>query len=80
MTTTLPEIGTQERKVYDTLLAAGPLFTYSGFFERALYLSQFHRALHNLKRKHSIELEEASERNIHGFKGYRLKQAQMTLV
>ena len=68
------------RRVYDTLLAAGLLFRYSDFFERALYLLQFHRALQNLKRRFKIEIEEAPERNIHGFKGYRLKQAQMTLV
>ena len=66
----LPKEGTQERKVYDTLLAAGPTFTYSDYFQRVLYLSQFHRALHDLKRKYPhIEVEEAPDTNVHGFKG-----------
>jgi hypothetical protein len=51
---------------YDTLLAAGPTFTYSDYFERVLWLSQFHRALFNLDRR---KVEEAPERNVHGFKG-----------
>jgi hypothetical protein len=75
MTSTLPKEGTQERKVYDTLLAAGPLFTYSDYFERVLWLSQFHRALFHLKHRFKLEIEEAPERNVHGFKGYRLMQA-----
>ena len=64
----------QERKVYDTLLAAGAAFTYSDYFERVLWLSQFHRALHALKNRFEVEIEEAPERNVHGFKEYRLKQ------
>jgi hypothetical protein len=27
-----------------------------------------------------IEIEEAPERNVHGFKGYRLKQAQLVML
>ena len=76
----LPKDGTQERKVYDTLLAAGTTFTYSDYFERVLWLSQFHRAKHKLIHEFEIEIEEAPERNIHGFKGYRLKQEQMALT
>ena len=79
MTSTLPKEGTQERKVYDTLLAAGPVFTYSDYFERVLWLSQFHRALFNLRHKHQIEIEQSPERSVHSFKGYRLKQGQMAL-
>ena len=37
----IPKEGTQERKIYDTLLAAGPTFTYSDYFERVLRFSQF---------------------------------------
>jgi integrase len=54
-------------------------FTYSDFFERVLWLSQFHRALHTLKHRYQVEIEEAPERNVHGFKGYRLKQAQIAM-
>jgi hypothetical protein len=79
--TSLPKQGTQERKVYDTLLAAGPVFTYSDYFERVLWLSQFHRALFKLKRHpFNVEIEEAPERNVHGFKGYRLKQGQLAML
>jgi len=46
---------------------------------REAYLSQFHRALHNLRHKHHIEIEQAP-RSVHGFKGYRLKQAQTALA
>jgi hypothetical protein len=80
MTSTLPKEGTQERKVYDTLLAAGPVFTYSDYFQRVLWLSQFYRAKHNLIYKHGIEIEEAPEPSVHGFKGYRLKQEQMAML
>jgi len=76
----IPKEGTQERKVYDTLLAAGQVFTYSDYFERVLWLSQFHRAMFNLKKRFEIEIEEAPERNVHGFKGYRLKQTQMAML
>jgi hypothetical protein len=58
------------------LLAAGLTFTYSDYFERVLWLSQFHRALFHLKHRFKVEIGEAPGRNIHGFKGYRLKQAQ----
>jgi hypothetical protein len=78
MTSTLPKEGTQERKVYETLLAAGPVFTYNDYFERVLWLSQFHRALFNLRHKHQIE--QAPDRSVHGFKGYRLKQGQIALA
>jgi hypothetical protein len=57
----LPKEGTRERQVYDTLLAAGLTFTYSDYFERVLWLSQFHRALHNLKHRFEIEIEEAPD-------------------
>jgi hypothetical protein len=76
----LPKEGTQERQVYDTLLAAGLTFTYSDYFERVLWLSQFHRALHNLKHRFEIEIGEAPDRNVHGFKGYRLKQEQLAML
>lgn len=76
----LPKEGTQERKVYDTLLAAGPTFTYSDYFQRVLWLSQFHRALHNLKFRFNIEIEKTPEPNVHGFLGYRLKQSQMQML
>jgi hypothetical protein len=79
MTLTLPKEGTQERKIYDTLLATGPTFTYSDYFERVLWLSQFHRALHNLKHRFEIEIEKSSEPNVHGFSGYRLKQGPTRL-
>ena len=45
---------------------------------QGLWLSQFHRALHNLKHRFEIEIEEAPERNVHGFKGYRLPSAYET--
>jgi len=60
--------------------ASGTTFTYSDYVERVLWLSQFHRALHNLKHRFEIEIEEAPERNFHGFKGSRLKQGQMALA
>jgi hypothetical protein len=54
---------------------------YSDYFERVLWLSQFHRALRDLKRKNPhIEIEEAPERNVQGFKGYRLKQSQLAML
>jgi hypothetical protein len=80
MTATIPKDGTQERKVYDTLLAAGTTFTYSDYFERVLWLSQFRRALFNLRHKHGIEIEQSPERSVHGFKGYRLKQGQLAML
>jgi hypothetical protein len=58
MTTTIPKVGTRERKVYDTLLAAGPTFTYTDYFERVLWLSQFHRAKRKLIHDFKIEIEE----------------------
>lgn len=36
--------------------------------------------LFNLKHRFEVEIEEAPERNVHGFKGYRLKQGQMALA
>jgi hypothetical protein len=45
-----------------------------------LWLSQFHRAFHNLKHRFEVEIEEAQERNVHGFKGYRLKQTQLAML
>lgn len=36
--------------------------------------------LFNLKHRFKVEIEEAPERNVHGFKGYRLKQEQMALA
>jgi hypothetical protein len=76
----LPKEGTQERKVYDTLLATGPLFTYSDYFQRVLWLSQFHRAKNTLVYDFGIGIEEAPERSVHGFKGYRLKQVQLAIL
>jgi hypothetical protein len=76
MTSTLPKAGTQERKVYDTLLAAEETYTYSDYFERVLWLSQFHRALHTLRHRYGIEIEKSPEPNIHNFRGYRLKHRQ----
>ena len=32
-----------------------------------LWLSQFHRAFHNLKHRFEVEIEEAPERKVHGF-------------
>src|SRR6266478_7318371 len=34
--------------------SAGPTFTYSDYFERVLWLSQFHRAFHNLKHRFEV--------------------------
>jgi hypothetical protein len=34
---------------------------------QGLWLSQFHRALRKLKHRFEIEIEEAPERNVHGF-------------
>jgi hypothetical protein len=45
-----------------------------------LWLSQFHRAKHKLIHDFKIEIEEAPERNVHGFKGYRLKQEQLAML
>jgi len=45
-----------------------------------LWLSQFHRAFHNLKHRFEVEIEEAPERKVHGFKGYRLKQTQLAML
>lgn len=47
---------------------------------RFLWLSQFHRALFHLKNRFGVEIKQASERNVHGFKGYRLKQAQTAML
>jgi hypothetical protein len=62
---------------YDTLLAAGPTFTYSDYSSECFGSRSFHRALFNLKHRFKVEIEEAPERNVHGFKGYRLKQEQL---
>jgi hypothetical protein len=53
---------------------------YSDYFERALWLSRFHRARSELKRNPHIEIEEAPERIVHGFKDYRLKQSQLAML
>jgi hypothetical protein len=45
----------------------------------ALWHSQ-HHALHTLKHRYKVEIEEAPERNVQGFKGYRLNQAQFAML
>jgi hypothetical protein len=42
-------------------------------------LSQFHRTKHKLIHDFKIEIEEARERNIHGFRRCRLKQEQLAM-
>src|SRR6202022_4666765 len=76
----IPKKGMQERKIYDTLLAAGPTFTYSDYSSECFGSRSFHRALFNLKHRFKMEIEKAPERNVHGFKGYRLKQEQLALL
>ena len=49
---------------------------YQGKKPRTAHEAQRLLTSHRFK----VEIEEAPERNVHGFKGYRLKQAQLTLV
>jgi hypothetical protein len=76
---TYPAEGTQERKVLDALLEANGGTLYSDYFERQLYLSQFHRAKFNLEHKHHWKIERRP-RNEYGFVGYRIVQEMKQLA
>ena len=52
---------------------------YSDYFIRVLYLTQYHRALHNIEHKHHWKVERMP-RNVHGFYGYRIVQETKQLA
>ena len=62
---------TQEQRVLKVLEDANGQWVSGQHFLRNMYLSQYHRAIHNLEHRDKINIEH-SEKGEYGFVSYRL--------
>lgn len=70
----LPRDGTQERRVYDRLIAANGEWINKQVFVREMFLTQAGRAIWTLQNRFHIPVESSPFTDEHGFKSYRIVQ------
>jgi hypothetical protein len=63
---------TQEQRVLKVLEDANGQWVSGNHFLRNMYLSQYHRAIHNLEHRDKINIEHSDFKDEFGFVSYRL--------
>lgn len=72
---------TQEAKVLKVLLDANGAWINGQYFLREMYLSQYHRAIHNLEHRDGWNIEHSDFKDDYGFVSYRiLPSGQQSLI
>ena len=66
---------TQEQRVHAELLKANGTWLSTRYFIHELFLTQVHRAIHNLEHRDGIVIEHSSFKDEHGFLSYRIAPA-----
>lgn len=69
---------TQEDRVLETLKAENGAWVNGRYFLREMFLSQYHRAIHNLE-KRGEKIEHSTFKDEYGFKSYRIIPEQSTI-
>ncbi len=62
---------TQEDKIHEALLSAKGSWINGQYFLREMYISQYHRAIHNLE-KRGVKIEHSPFKDEYGFVSYRI--------
>ncbi len=60
------------------LLDAKGAWVCGEYFLREMFLSQYHRAIHQLEKRDGIVIEHSDFTSDHGFKSYRIASNQMS--
>ncbi len=69
----------QEKRVLDVLLQANGAWVSGRYFLHEMYLSQYHRAIHNLEFRDGVKIEHSPFTDEHKFRSYRIVQPEIQL-